>query len=116
MQERVKHYSEIEVEAAHSAGDGQTGSEALVSTPSNWPTKGEIVFDRVDARYRPELPLVRRQRAVLSCFARCRSRLDRLIILVAGAGGRQLSGSTAGESWSGRPHRQWKVNPDADAV
>ena len=52
--ERVKHYSEIDTEAGYTAE-----SEAeLITAPSDWPRNGKIEFDRVSARYRPELPLV----------------------------------------------------------
>ena len=56
--ERVKHYSEVEIEASHTGGDGQKGSALVVTPPAAWPQHGEIVFDRVCARYRPELPQV----------------------------------------------------------
>jgi len=49
--ERVKHYSEIEVESAYTATD-------IVTAPRGWPTAGRIEFNRICARYRPELPLV----------------------------------------------------------
>ena len=52
--ERVKHYSEIDTEAAYYSGD----EAQLIEAPSDWPRNGSISFDRICARYRPELPLV----------------------------------------------------------
>ena len=52
--ERVKHYSEIDTEAAYNAAD----KGELITAPADWPTQGRIEFDNVCARYRPELPLV----------------------------------------------------------
>ena len=52
--ERVKHYSEIDTEAAYNAAD----KGELITAPAGWPTQGRIEFDNVCARYRPELPLV----------------------------------------------------------
>ena len=54
--ERVKHYSEIDTEAAYTA-DGDN-ARTLIEAPRGWPRDGKIVFDRINARYRPELPLV----------------------------------------------------------
>ena len=39
--ERVKHYSEIDSEAAYSAGD----NSQLIEAPSDWPRNGSISFD-----------------------------------------------------------------------
>jgi len=49
--ERLLHYSnELEQEAAFDIPDKQP--------PKGWPSKGDIVFDNVQLRYRKELPLV----------------------------------------------------------
>ena len=48
--ERLRHYSELEQEAA-----------SLLPTdpePQNWPTHGALEFKDVQLRYRPDLPLV----------------------------------------------------------
>ncbi|KAH8086808.1 multidrug resistance-associated ABC transporter [Filobasidium floriforme] len=47
--ERVLHYIDLEHEAAPSLG---------CDPPSNWPQNGHVIFDNVQMRYRPDLPLV----------------------------------------------------------
>lgn len=50
----MKHYSEIDTEAAYNADN----KGELITAPPGWPTRGCIEFTDVCARYRPELPLV----------------------------------------------------------
>ena len=52
--ERVKHYSEIDTEAAFD----ETDDEQLVVPDESWPREGKIELIKCCARYRPELPLV----------------------------------------------------------
>ncbi|KAG7527800.1 hypothetical protein FFLO_06590 [Filobasidium floriforme] len=47
--ERVLHYIDLEREAA---------SCLELDPPAEWPQKGHVVFDNVQMRYRPDLPLV----------------------------------------------------------
>lgn len=49
--ERIKHYSSVEAERETSQSPALLPGEA-------WPAKGEVVFDRVVARYAPHLPPV----------------------------------------------------------
>jgi ABC-type multidrug transport system fused ATPase/permease subunit len=49
MSFQVLHYIDLEHEAAPSLG---------CDPPSNWPQNGHVIFDNVQMRYRPDLPLV----------------------------------------------------------
>ena len=49
--ERVQFYTDLAVEAAPTQpSDPQPDEE--------WPTKGDVIFDNVQLRYRPDLPMV----------------------------------------------------------
>ena len=56
--ERVKHYSEIDTEAAFDEADPKAKETQLVAPPKSWPSSGKIEFSCCNARYRAELPLV----------------------------------------------------------
>ena len=56
--ERVKHYSEIDTEAAFDDTDPKAKETQLVASPKSWPSSGKIEFSCCSARYRAELPLV----------------------------------------------------------
>ena len=56
--ERVKHYSEIDTEAAFDDADPKAKETQLVASPKSWPSSGKIEFSCCSARHRAELPLV----------------------------------------------------------
>ena len=59
--ERVKYYTEVASEKPYEKDHKAKLTDAarkIVEAPMSWPTRGAVVFDRVCARYRPELDLV----------------------------------------------------------
>jgi ABC-type multidrug transport system fused ATPase/permease subunit len=59
--ERVKYYTEVATEKPYEKDAKAKLDDAarkIVEAPRSWPQFGAVVFDRVCARYRPELDMV----------------------------------------------------------
>jgi ABC-type multidrug transport system fused ATPase/permease subunit len=57
--ERLKEYSdELPHEAARHSEQCKTADNVTVPLDAQWPKRGSVVFDNIQMRYRPELPLV----------------------------------------------------------
>ena len=50
--ERIKHYDELESEAAKTVP---------ADAPPSWPSKGQVTFSQVCLRYQPDLPMILQQ-------------------------------------------------------
>ena len=59
--ERIKYYSDIKTEKPYEKDNSASlddPARKIIVAGSSWPQRGQIVFDRVCARYRKELELV----------------------------------------------------------